>query len=635
MPSLRKRKRLHDSDESPASPAGEAPPDELLDDSPVPEHASKRSRLMSLAVAVTPTLLRNGLSRLGSMLPTALWSGSPRAEAAHNSSNTRHSRSNQGRVSDEDDGADDDDMNRGRSPKRNSSTADSSIEFTTQQPARPRRPHVNGVQADLKNKFAQAAADSLPLATQMAAPPSPSEAAPPSPSRISIQSSTVFTKPKTRSAKPHRRSSRARDYASKRQREMSQQRYRELVSNCIRNSGGHDSSAVVSAAVPTAPSLANVSASASMFGSPAFRTPAVVSPTMASSRTNQQQFASYIAASFSQSMRSKQTKKAELPPRTPIKPFQPTAGPKFSAELPAFGTAAKPLIIEDEEVEEPPVTHETWIAVQLARRSLRDLELQREIDRAEAHLKALAEVNRSLGIKPKPKGPSYDTPLPAEATKLIDDALGPGSRDEVMCEHFFVEITRGDLATLKGLNWLNDQIMNMYMNILNQRSETDKSLPRAWGFNTHFYTKYRNGGYSGVRRWTKKVKPNIFALDLLLIPLHLDVHWAMGIVDFKNKTIEYYDSMTSNNTPFFTTIRKYLQEESKEKCGEQIDLSGWKDKVMTCPQQANTSDCGVFALKFADHRAKNLPMSFSQANMPAIRRRMVWEILHGKQMEGV
>jgi Ulp1 family protease len=49
--------------------------------------------------------------------------------------------------------------------------------------------------------------------------------------------------------------------------------------------------------------------------------------------------------------------------------------------------------------------------------------------------------------------------------------------------------------------------------------------------NTYFYTKLLNGGYASVRNWTKNV--DIFYYHLLLIPIHLDLHWALVIVDFR------------------------------------------------------------------------------------------------------
>lgn len=37
-------------------------------------------------------------------------------------------------------------------------------------------------------------------------------------------------------------------------------------------------------------------------------------------------------------------------------------------------------------------------------------------------------------------------------------ALRPGSSDQVLSDGFRLQITRKDMATLSGLNWLNDEV---------------------------------------------------------------------------------------------------------------------------------------------------------------------------------
>ena len=64
------------------------------------------------------------------------------------------------------------------------------------------------------------------------------------------------------------------------------------------------------------------------------------------------------------------------------------------------------------------------------------------------------------------------------------------------------------------------------MNLLVQRSK-DPGLPSVETFNTFFYPKLRSNGYSSVRRWTKKI--DIFSVDILLVPVHLGVHWCLSV----------------------------------------------------------------------------------------------------------
>uniref|UniRef100_A0A8V5GNC4 Uncharacterized protein n=1 Tax=Melopsittacus undulatus TaxID=13146 RepID=A0A8V5GNC4_MELUD len=200
-----------------------------------------------------------------------------------------------------------------------------------------------------------------------------------------------------------------------------------------------------------------------------------------------------------------------------------------------------------------------------------------------------------------------------EMEKEIKSVFRGGNQDEILSEAFRLTITRKDIQTLNNLNWLNDEIINFYMNLLMERSK-EKGLPAVHAFNTFFFTKLKTAGYQAVKRWTKKV--DIFSVDLLLVPIHLGVHWCLAVVDFRKKTITYYDSMGGINTG---------------KCGS------FGNDIWICvlclqeiPQQMNGSDCGMFACKYADCITKDKPINFTQQHMPYFRKRMAWEILHRK-----
>ncbi|KAG6921181.1 SUMO1/sentrin specific peptidase 1 [Chelydra serpentina] len=98
--------------------------------------------------------------------------------------------------------------------------------------------------------------------------------------------------------------------------------------------------------------------------------------------------------------------------------------------------------------------------------------------------------------------------------------------------------------TLTHMDDFPSQIINFYMNLLMERSK-EKGLPTVHAFNTFFFTKLKTAGYQAVKRWTKKV--DVFSVDVLLVPIHLGVHWCLAVIDFRKKTITYYDSMGGIN----------------------------------------------------------------------------------------
>ncbi|NXS55995.1 SENP1 protease, partial [Brachypteracias leptosomus] len=159
-----------------------------------------------------------------------------------------------------------------------------------------------------------------------------------------------------------------------------------------------------------------------------------------------------------------------------------------------------------------------------------------------------------------------------EMEKEIKSVFRGGNQDEVLSEAFRLTITRKDIQTLNNLNWLNDEIINFYMNLLMERSK-EKGLPAVHAFNTFFFTKLKTAGYQAVKRWTKKV--DIFSVDLLLVPIHLGVHWCLAVVDFRKKSITYYDSMGGINSEACRILLQYLKQESLDKKRKEFDTNGW------------------------------------------------------------
>lgn len=59
------------------------------------------------------------------------------------------------------------------------------------------------------------------------------------------------------------------------------------------------------------------------------------------------------------------------------------------------------------------------------------------------------------------------------------------------------------LRTLKPGTWLNDEIINFYVDAL--RARADKEGKKIAVGNSFFYQKLREQGYGGVKRWGRTV----------------------------------------------------------------------------------------------------------------------------------
>uniref|UniRef100_A0A8D2JKG0 SUMO specific peptidase 2 n=1 Tax=Varanus komodoensis TaxID=61221 RepID=A0A8D2JKG0_VARKO len=240
-----------------------------------------------------------------------------------------------------------------------------------------------------------------------------------------------------------------------------------------------------------------------------------------------------------------------------------------------------------------------------------------------------SKVNSSVTVAERSSEPQKLVVLKKEdMEREIANVLSDGYDDEILTNAFKLNITRGDIQTLRNHQWLNDVIINFYMNLLMERNKRP-GFPVLYAFSTFFYPKLNSAGYNSVRRWTKEV--DLFQHDIILVPIHIRVHWALVVIDTRKKTIKYYDSMGQNGNRICRRLLQYLQEESKSKRNVDINASSWtlySVKSDEIPQQLNGSDCGMFTCKYADFISRDKPITFTQCHMPYYRNRMVWEILH-------
>ncbi|KAH8258427.1 hypothetical protein KR038_011425, partial [Drosophila bunnanda] len=208
-----------------------------------------------------------------------------------------------------------------------------------------------------------------------------------------------------------------------------------------------------------------------------------------------------------------------------------------------------------------------------------------------------------------------------------------GAFDQVIVNKFNIQVCRSDIRTLYGSNWLNDNVINFYMELLNQRSQQHAGqLPTVHAMNSFFLARLMVSGYCAVRRWTRKV--DIFSKQIIPIPVHVNrtpSHWSMAIIDMRDKTIRFYDSLGTNNYAVLLALKTYLQQESLDKRQRPLDSSGFKlEHVQNVPRQYNGHDCGVFCCMFAEFATRDAPFTFNQSHMVALRKKMILEIADGK-----
>ncbi|XP_072034380.1 sentrin-specific protease 3-like [Amphiura filiformis] len=189
-----------------------------------------------------------------------------------------------------------------------------------------------------------------------------------------------------------------------------------------------------------------------------------------------------------------------------------------------------------------------------------------------------------------------------------------------------ITLTADDLYTLADHQWLNDNIVNAYMYLI-----TTSCKKKVFAHSTFFYTKLSkpNKGYDSVRRWTDQV--DLFAQDLVLIPVHIRNHWTLAAIHVQQHRIEYYNSLGSNNSRVMGNLIQYLRREASTRERHLFTALKWGTGFMKgLPQQKNGSDCGVYVCQYAKRICYGKQVKFTTMESMAFRTEMCKELANQK-----
>ncbi|KAF7459003.1 Ulp1 protease family, C-terminal catalytic domain-containing protein [Cryptosporidium felis] len=214
-----------------------------------------------------------------------------------------------------------------------------------------------------------------------------------------------------------------------------------------------------------------------------------------------------------------------------------------------------------------------------------------------------------------------------------------------------IELNVRLIQCLRPQKWLNDELINFYFSMLQERndrrSSSSKLKFKVWHWNTFFYSKLANGEaggsgycYKNVSRWTQRKKIDLFDYDLILIPININnVHWTLGAVNLKLGYIQYFDSLGGSfqdhigcrkmSDSFYENLNRYIQDEHLDKRKSEFPkkLEHFRIFKEPVPQQNNGSDCGVFTCMFAECLSDNRSFDFDPERIDEIREIMLIECI--------
>ncbi|XP_071439413.1 sentrin-specific protease 1-like [Hetaerina americana] len=169
---------------------------------------------------------------------------------------------------------------------------------------------------------------------------------------------------------------------------------------------------------------------------------------------------------------------------------------------------------------------------------------------------------------------------------------------------------------------------------------------------------------------------DIFAQQILLVPLHLTSHWALAFCELEAKTISIYDSLPTVEKGICELTDEYVSIVGKnskksdtgqyrlqlKKESDPVEISDRRNEgeegagpkhitmevknhlLIDGPKQQNTYDCGIFMCQFAKHLScqvfsktgsleKEIGQPFDQTQMENFRASMRIELSRGKLLE--
>ena len=228
--------------------------------------------------------------------------------------------------------------------------------------------------------------------------------------------------------------------------------------------------------------------------------------------------------------------------------------------------------------------------------------------------------------------------IPSELQDYIERLLRFPPVNVTLIDKFSVQFKHCDLIRLNPGVWLNDEVVNFFMKLFEERESKAAAANMArksnMYMNSFFYSKlaFSKGGfnYNNVKRWTRKL--NVFSYNLIFIPINAANHWTLICVSIPTKEIMYLNSLDNSKVDGKTVtsnIEMWLRMEFESK-----NISGpFKDfnvKPVRCPQQSNTDDCGVFILAYTDLLSNQLDIDIMMQSLAdGVRKLIAFWIVRG------
>lgn len=180
-----------------------------------------------------------------------------------------------------------------------------------------------------------------------------------------------------------------------------------------------------------------------------------------------------------------------------------------------------------------------------------------------------------------------------------------------------IEITLEDMKCLRPREFLNDQIVNFYLEYLWRTYLSDEQRQCVYVCDTFFMAAIETSDGTRIQRWLKRI--NVMERDYLIIPVMMNEHWFIMILCHPKSlleeqrhpqhrpkihimdSMEHYDEVKKRE--IIDALYKFVQAAAAAECNVKIENIRRRLPIIHADvfQQTNTYDCGICMLENAEH----------------------------------
>jgi Ulp1 family protease len=188
-------------------------------------------------------------------------------------------------------------------------------------------------------------------------------------------------------------------------------------------------------------------------------------------------------------------------------------------------------------------------------------------------------------------------------------------------EIFGIFLVRNDILSLLPGRWLNNHIIECYFNLL------VKNRPEINCFSPIFYLEFNSDPQKALRNWYPET--NLFSKSKIFIPVIINHHWTLIVIDFVEKKCIHFDSTHHKTFFHLDRIKRFLTLKHLLHFNSEFPSKEWKFyQDFSITKQNNDYDCGVFICKYAEFILKEYSLEFDPIYMPYYRKKILLDILN-------